>query len=61
MRCWFDAENDIYRNSNDGAADGVGNGGDGSEPGSSRKVQEELYIVVGKGRSLRDSDICKLP
>ena len=30
-------------------------------PGAQRKVQEELYIVVGKARSVRDSDICKLP
>ena len=30
-------------------------------PGAQRKVQEELYIVVGKGRSVSDSKICKLP
>ena len=30
-------------------------------PGSQRKVQEELDIVVGKSRSVRDSDIAKLP
>ena len=30
-------------------------------PGAQRKVQEELYIVVGKGRSVSDSNICKLP
>ncbi|XP_057840422.2 cytochrome P450 78A4-like [Cryptomeria japonica] len=29
-------------------------------PGAQRKLQEELEVVVGKSRSVRDSDICKL-
>ena len=30
-------------------------------PRAQRKVQEELDAVVGESRSVRDSDICKLP
>ncbi|GLJ06290.1 hypothetical protein SUGI_0035500 [Cryptomeria japonica] len=30
-------------------------------PIAQRKVQEEIEVVVGKSRSVRDSDICKLP